>query len=475
MKTVYYFVVLLGLMACKTNSRKVIDSGDFKHASFEIDKPIDSIHFKEKFMLNLKHDTLLILESGSFIQIPANAFVNKKGELVETVDLVFEEYANSYEIMMSGIPMVMVENGDTQQFQSAGMCQIEAYNGEEKLELQKDKSIKVGMRNNFSDPNYNLYFFDEEKNVWQEKAKNLVVMNQENILVVPATQVIDEDEIIHIQIENNAERPFLNMWDNSRFKLIKGQKLRHEKDTVWWYDMSIQETKRAGVFTLIFQGLKNQKQYREKILVQPLINPQYENEAKKEFQLKMKTYAQQLIAYQELIDKNEKEGLEILKQINEQRFKDSVEAVNKYITDSIYYASIQRANEQIVQEQEQLLNTNSEVIRVFNVNRMGIYNCDRFFTPKYKEPRRVSFTKNGETFRPDFAYLVNPFQNAILNVSYYDYQKYSFNLTTDDWYYIAIGNQNIYSKSISLMSLTKGINTVELNETSAQELEVLLR
>lgn len=125
----------------------------------------------QTFKINSKKKEVIVTDKGSRVSIPENAFVLKAdGTPVEgMVDLTFTEYSNRGEIIASGIPMTFTdENGVVQNFESAGMFEIEATQNGQDLELARGKEIKVELATDVDGP-FNFYQLNEQRETWALK------------------------------------------------------------------------------------------------------------------------------------------------------------------------------------------------------------------------------------------------------------------------------------------------------------------
>ena len=110
----------------------------------------------------------------SRIHIPKDAFVKKDGSVPSgKVTILFREYQSSGEILASGLPMVCKDQSGKQfDFESAGMFEIRALDGDDTLLLKKDKEIKVEL----ASPNpgkFNFYELNDNTRAWKERARDL--------------------------------------------------------------------------------------------------------------------------------------------------------------------------------------------------------------------------------------------------------------------------------------------------------------
>lgn len=125
----------------------------------------------QTFKINAKKKEVIVTDKGSRVFVPENAFVLKAdGTPIEgTVELTFTEYSNRGEIIASGIPMTFTdENGVVQNFESAGMFEIQAAQNGQELELAKGKEIKVELATDVDGP-FNFYQLNDQRESWDLK------------------------------------------------------------------------------------------------------------------------------------------------------------------------------------------------------------------------------------------------------------------------------------------------------------------
>ncbi len=140
--------------------------------SFQIETPTN------KFVISINKSQVLVTLKNSRITVPANAFIDKLGKEVEgKIELVFKEYQTVGEILASEIPMVYTNpNGEKENFESAGMFEIRAFQGKEELRLKPNKTIKVELSSS-DNGQYNFYQLNDQHQNWS--------INKENCLPVP--------------------------------------------------------------------------------------------------------------------------------------------------------------------------------------------------------------------------------------------------------------------------------------------------
>lgn len=116
--------------------------------------------------------------SGSKLNVPPAAFINNKGIPVEgKVKLHFREMHDFVDFFLSGIPMTYDSAGVKFTLESAGMIEVYAEQDGERVALARDKSIGVELVSNVNVPasldvpkGFNIYKLDENGRNWRYTA-----------------------------------------------------------------------------------------------------------------------------------------------------------------------------------------------------------------------------------------------------------------------------------------------------------------
>ncbi|WP_018342854.1 WD40 repeat domain-containing protein [Cytophaga aurantiaca] len=140
--------------------------------AYTIEPPFKSITPKyDTFELDASEPKTLRLSSGSSIEIPENAFVDKQGNVVKgKVALTYREFHTAADILASGIPMMCNdENGEAKPFESGGMFEITATANGEEINIAKDKKINVNLASKV-EGDFDFYYLEEDGNKKVETA-----------------------------------------------------------------------------------------------------------------------------------------------------------------------------------------------------------------------------------------------------------------------------------------------------------------
>ncbi len=129
-----------------------------------------------EFKISAKDGGIINYKTGSSIKIPANAFSgNGANPLPDSITIRYREFHDPLDIFLSGIPMNYDSAGTKYTLQSAGMLEILAFDGDQKLNLDPKKPIEIKMASTNDDKNYNLYQLDTVAKNWVYKGKDKII------------------------------------------------------------------------------------------------------------------------------------------------------------------------------------------------------------------------------------------------------------------------------------------------------------
>ena len=188
----------------------MVDNVDSLSAPF-INPPMAALNVQfASYTINANTGATLFYKSGSKIKIPANAFVNKNGNIINgEVKLQYREFHDPVDFFLSGIPMTYDSAGTTFHFESAGMMEINAiYNGEP-VYVNQDNQIQIEMASVQPGNNYNLYYLDTVFKKWINKGKDSTTI----ILAEQKQQSTDE---VTIPVPLKPEKP--RVADESKYR-----------------------------------------------------------------------------------------------------------------------------------------------------------------------------------------------------------------------------------------------------------------
>ncbi len=296
------------------------------------------------------------LENGTRIMVPPNAFVDKNGQPVSgEVALKYREFHNAVDIMVSGIPMKMMDGGEERDFESAGMFEIKGYSGTSEIAIADGKDLKVQLASFKPEENYNHYYFDEEKGEWKELASAVKPEKNPDFVQAQATAAATLSTLNSDTVENVAaplapkkydpnatvlnlnvdydKYPYLKEFNGIVWQYAGDDAANDPKNNAWlmkekWSSVSL-ELADAAASTFNLKVISGNKTYEA--LVVPALSG-------KAFDKALAKYQSSLTAY------NTRQA--------------QIAAMNK------------GSNE--------IYNQHAEIVRAFTVSSFGIYNCDRY-------------------------------------------------------------------------------------------------
>jgi hypothetical protein len=374
-------------------------------------------HQFDAFVFDLMDGQLLVTKKNSRISVPANAFVRKNGTAPKgKVRLVFREYQTNGEIMASGLPMKYVEpNGDTIQFESAGMFEIRAYEGKEELDLKQGKEISVELATP-SDGAYNFYLLDDNTRAWSEQAKNLRAM--------PNAYRFEEEQRLKELEAAAAEKPKALVPYQPSDRIFD---IRVDPRTYPEFD-------EMGGVMWKYVGT-NAKQ-------DPANNPKTFHE--KYAYMRLTPKAGDAMIY-EVEFTSEKDTITLdlapvfqgkLKDRNEKRFREKITAFNEALREQ------ERIRSQYRNE--------AKLLRQFNVDKLGIYNYDRQLKEENVVPVQVEFTFAGRphTDYPQASvYLIPKGKLAVIQYTRETAHDFALNPYGKNQLIAVIGEGEVYALS----------------------------
>lgn len=171
-------VCLIGFISCNTeqntNATAEVEETTKQEAVAEnnraIAPPLIGIDVPyEQFQVASNEAKTIELNSGTTLNIPANAFVYEDGTPVtEAVEISFREFHSAPEIIVSGIPMsVETENGK-EWMQTAGMFEIQGKVASGKtVQINDEKEVTIDLHSEV-EGDYDYWALNPETNNWED-------------------------------------------------------------------------------------------------------------------------------------------------------------------------------------------------------------------------------------------------------------------------------------------------------------------
>ena len=319
-----------------------------------IKKPFKNLDVEfQKYSINAEKGDKVTALSGSYIEFPPNAFVDKNGELVKgMVEISFREFQNSLDLFISGIPMHYDTLGSVYTFESAAMCEINATQDKINLFVNPNAAPVVHLITKNDDTKHNLYYLDSVQKKWIPKGKDKI--EKENLKETASEtnkslkKTNTNDGVIEIvkPMKANPERPIisvtipyvdfvpeLQIFKNTKFEVDLSESNYDPKDgDIEWDKVKLEETNIKGIYNLIFSSGKRKISYR--------VKPVYEGE---DYDNAYKIYKDKMVEIEA-----------------KEQLKTRPQAFTPY-------------------------NQHVKTFRMFNILKFGFYNCDKIIQDEMME------------------------------------------------------------------------------------------
>jgi hypothetical protein len=185
------------------------------------DVPYKTISFKVEDGLKYHHIT------GSNIEIPAAALTDAHGNVITgEATILYREFHTAEDMMKADIPMGDIEE---EALQSAGMFEIKALQNDEELHLAEGKNINVQLAAYRPSPGYDVFRLNENY-TWDLNAKPQLVVNNSKfdscakLPPIPDEPVNPEATAKDIVVDidaNYTEHTYLKPFEKTRWKVVK--------------------------------------------------------------------------------------------------------------------------------------------------------------------------------------------------------------------------------------------------------------
>ncbi len=122
------------------------------------------------FIIDPTKETVVESPNGSSIEIPANVIVDADGNSIKSkVEMSFNQYHSTADIIGSGIPMLYDSAGVSNNFVSGGMFTLKAKSEGKEVFVKDGEKLKVNLASDKPDP-YNFYELNEQSGDWTFQA-----------------------------------------------------------------------------------------------------------------------------------------------------------------------------------------------------------------------------------------------------------------------------------------------------------------
>lgn len=397
-----------------------------------INPPLSSVNVPfSEYSIDAERGETIFHRSGSIIYFPPSAFVDASGNIVKgNVKITYREFADPIDFYVSGISMQYDSAGNRYNFESSGMCEINAYKDNEAVFVNQQAKPQINLSGKNKSPLHNLYFLDTVARSWKYMGKDLITEvkhiakqgPQPNTVTAFESDAIatrplkpvkasEDRQSFSISIEPGSFEE-LFAYDHLRFEVADESTYRRSDADEHWDDVKLEHGATEGIYTVTFTNSKRKVSYK----VRPVLQGADYDAALKVFNEKNKAYEQALkqrLANDQLrtdsINAKNKALQEKWNAENEwnNKINELILARNKKLKEirQMKIDSIQKLEQAMqVMAQDQFLRIereqqkysmdirlSAEVMRTFTINNFGVWNCDHPNYPNKEIPITATF------------------------------------------------------------------------------------
>lgn len=419
-----------------------------------------------RYQVNAEKGDTIFHPSGSILCFPALSIVDKNGKPISgEVNISYREFNDPADFFISGIPMNYDSAGVDYQFESSAMCEIKAFHKGEQVFINKNKQPEIHLSSYNKSPQHNLYYFDSLSGSWafvgkdaitevkpKKEKRSIIGLGKNNTEVQAIVKPVKPAKasgvrpVFSIEIEPGSFEE-LFAFDRLKFEVLDDKTYRATDAQEHWDDVQLNRTDAEGIYKIRFQNNRRSVMYS----VRPVLDEADYDIALKEFEVKNKQYEKLL---QDRKEREQKSKEELAEQQNKikQKFlaeEEKMNQVNNLImqrnkemrllmksaqNDSFSIEqALQRAaidaklslDEKLIylkQHEEKFkedLSQTEEVMRSFQMDRFGIWNCDKPLNDPgeiYIRPEFVNTT--GEQIWFQEVAVVNKQLNGLIRIPF---------------------------------------------------------
>jgi len=403
-----------------------------------------------------KGDTLYY-KSGTIILIPPNSVLDKQGNLVKgSVKIKYREFADPIDFFVSGIPMNYDSAGISYQFESTGMCDIQAYKDNNPVFVNPQHKPEIHLASTNPDSRSNLYYLDTVQKKWVNKGKDKVtdLSAADKSNAGPGSLLMPQKAdglrpSFSVEIEPGS-MPELQAYNHLEFEIDDDGKTYDPRDSEeQWQGVSVKKGKKYGSYVVTFTNYNHTVSY----LARPVFEGKNYDEAMKLFEKRNDEYKLR-VAAKELREKQEKDSSD--RQIAYEKKQEEIQAADKekmkkeienMEAENVQIAKQNRDNAlenlriaqfntlilvrnrkieaEISKEQEEQKKIEYEeaekelaeqtISRTFQLERFGVWNCDNPSLVKSIQLSALFIDKKGKELKLPYTKVIFKDFNGLMN------------------------------------------------------------
>ncbi len=408
--------IILLISSCQSDSpsNQVKGYSVFKSPLPNVEVPTQTLFFNAD-----KGDTLEFA-MGAKVSIPPASLVDVNGRPISgEVKLRFKQFVDAVDLFAAGIDMSYDSAGSTYTLESAGMCEVRAFQKGEEVFLKDGARLGIDLPSIDASAGYNLYRYDSLKGDWLWLDEEMLIKKfpKAEVLAIAddSLPIFEADPIadslayvlnnietqsvgfiqprkadpagIQIEVDVLNESPIasLEIFENTQFELLENDSIyRDEHMAIVWSWAEVRETDQSGILDLEFSRPGQNIAYK----VRPVYEGKDYDEALEVYAAEMERVEQLKIEEMQRLEAARQEQIRKLEEARQERVRKLEEYLKEQEQKLARLTQNQSAEAQkALQLQSEIMQNRSRltgarwvgVNRSFSTNGFGTYNCDRIW------------------------------------------------------------------------------------------------
>jgi hypothetical protein len=466
-------LILLAVNYLNRPKPAVLEARYFANRPF-VDQPLEKAVARfASFRVDVNQGGVYEYESGSRLVVPAAAFMDDRGKLVEgEVEIKYREYHDFVDFFLSGIPMVYDSANVKYTMESAGMIEIYAEQDGKRVRMAPGKNISVEMISRINvapqlavPPGYNVYKLDPEARKWvyqgidqMEVLEEFIDLDQSDPLYQPKNALKERLNQIDAafqqekqQLENTIAlpkaptRPLSPDSDLPTFDLDlpddEGNTAGEEQ--IWFISPKNTNYDPRRIGEVVWEGFRKERLseneyvftfYRGDTEMSVIVHPALTGEA---YAQAMAKYETAFAEYQQELQQRE-QALKAKATALEDRMEEQRQAAIEEYRQNV---------EQLIAAQPELGQAadfiHKKVRNRFVADGFGIWNCDRLVPPLMHEITANFIDQTGASIENRTAFLVDKTRNTVHRFLAQDGAKIRYNARSENLLWVVTENNRL--------------------------------
>ena len=417
-----------------------------------------------EYTLVAEQGDTLYYKSGTIILVPPNSLLDKQGNLVKgSVKIKYREFADPIDFFVSGIPMNYDSAGISYQFESTGMCDIQAYKNNIPVFVNPRNKPEIHLASTNPTSRSNLYYLDTVQKKWVNKGKDRVtdLSAAANSNTGPGPYGSSTGSLLMPQKADGLRPAFsveispgtmpeLQAYNHLEFEIDDDDKTYDPRDSEeQWQGVSVKKGKKYGSYVVTFTNYNHTVSY----LTRPVFEGKNYDEAMKLFEkrndeYKLRVAAKELkekqekdssdrqIAYEKKQEPNQAAENEKMKKEIENMEEENVRTAKRNRDNALENLRIAQLNTlilvrnrkieaEISKEQEEQKKMEYEeaekelaeqtISRTFQLERFGVWNCDNPALVKSIQLTALFIDKKGKELKLPYTKVIFKDFNGLMD------------------------------------------------------------